>query len=91
MNENAKRYVKWMDEPARIRVTGRGEFPMDMLRRDCAWPASTEDACKILDSEKRTVELVAQSRRFVTRERWASFGWKVTELDDDFKAVLEVA
>ena len=29
-------------------ATGRREFPFDMLRHDCAWPASGDDAAKLV-------------------------------------------
>jgi hypothetical protein len=69
------------DDRPRIRyeywVTGKGYFPLDMIRHDAAWPAASEDAAK-LDShwpENRAIRLF--SYRKPTVDRWASFGWTV--------------
>lgn len=67
------------------KVTGRGYFPMDMLRYDSARPSGSEDASAMgsirgAADKQRTVELVGA--RPPTVARWASFGWKVEERDD---------
>jgi hypothetical protein len=36
-----------MKKHYRYRVTGIGQFPIDMLRYDCAWPSTSEDAGRI--------------------------------------------
>lgn len=36
--------------PTRFVVMGAGRFPIDMLRYDACWPASSEDARKITES-----------------------------------------
>lgn len=61
-------------------VCGTGEFPLDMLRRDSCWPASTDDANKLHSAVTgaRTVCLNSIERRPNT-ERWASFGWEVLQ------------
>lgn len=60
-------------------VTGRGEFPFDMLRYDSAWPATGDDASKMDDHpsnrEMRSIRLA--SYREPTIDRWSSFGWSV--------------
>lgn len=64
-------------------VTGRGEFPLDMLRYDCAWPLDSEAATRMaggygghpVTQGLRSVHLV--SYREPTIDRWASFGWSV--------------
>lgn len=63
-------------------VTGRGLFPVDMLRYDACWPADGESAAAMLDRpgeynprEPRAIRL--QSHSEPTRERWASFMWSV--------------
>jgi hypothetical protein len=61
-------------------VSGRGDFPFDMLRYDAAWPASGEDAAKLerdgeLRSKVRSVRL--RSYREPTIDRWLSFLWSV--------------
>lgn len=58
-------------------VTGRGPFPVDMLRHDMAWPATSEDAIKLLDIGPRTITLCGLNQ---TPARWSSFGWKVKPL-----------
>lgn len=60
----------------KLTVSGRGPFPMDMLRHDAAYPADTYSAQLIQDTDDnkggRTVVLFA---RFPTIGRWNSFGW----------------
>lgn len=66
-------------------VTGETAFPLDMLRHDASYPASSSDAAEIAESMR-----VVLSRRFVvnllttrdanwlpTQARWRSFGWRV--------------
>lgn len=78
-----------MREHHKFRVMGRGEFPMDMLRYDAAWPADTESAMKIAMpmypsedqrhdfARKRRVVTLYSAARYLTEARWASFGWTV--------------
>jgi len=42
----------WIHE---FTVRGRGAFPLEMLRHDCCFPKSTEDADKIDDSIRNYV------------------------------------
>ena len=61
-----------------FRVQGRGRFPVDMLRHDCAVPAGPDDAyCVVEATDRRTVTLLAWRANDVTPARWASFGWQV--------------
>lgn len=67
------------------KVTGTGQFPIDMLRYDCAWPKHESDA-RLFDTkydnaeERRAVKVIElQSFHEPTRARWASFMWKVIE------------
>jgi hypothetical protein len=66
-----------------FRVTGRYPFPVDMLRYDCCWPASSEDGHKIEQSIRResegavTVTLYTGYPSAPTVARWKSFGWTV--------------
>lgn len=59
-------------------ITGRGAFPIDMLRYDTCWPVSSEDASKIRrsieDVPHRWSIRVTTSRRGFTDGRWESFG-----------------
>lgn len=60
-------------------VTGSTRFPLDMLRYDRAWPATSVDATAAANHrpyEKRTVKLRGLNNPAVGR--WASFGWRVT-------------
>ena len=61
-------------------VTGRGEFPTDMLRYDACWPLSSSDVAKIdygrsTSREARSILIASYSKP--TLERWSSFGWSV--------------
>jgi len=59
----------------RYKVSGWGDFPIDMLRYDRAYPASERDSGVMVNShEQRTVEVEGFS---CTPERWESFLWKV--------------
>lgn len=67
----------------RYSVTGRGTFPLDMLRFDCCWPRYQQDTGMLFESltEKdrntRTIHLVGM--RGPSIGRWQSFGWQCTE------------
>jgi hypothetical protein len=55
-------------------VTGIGVFPMDMLRHDCCWPQTGDDASTIaLNGNRRSVGL--RSYQKPTVARWTSFLW----------------
>ena len=67
-------------------VEGIGDFPLDMLRHDCAYPADQESvsaitagfrwaAARMRSRELIVVRLV--SDREPTPERWRPFGWTV--------------
>lgn len=66
-------------------VAGSGDFPIDMLRYDRCWPASSDDAGNIAGGAyseprgQRTVTLACQPgdnwRSMPTHGRWSSFGW----------------
>jgi len=67
-------------------VKGRREFPVDMLRRDGCFPASSEDAVRMIVDfrdedypEPREVELITYAEKHwtPTEGRWRSFGWCV--------------
>jgi hypothetical protein len=65
-------------------VSGTGEFPFDMLRYDCCWPATSDDALAMAsrsyDNPERMRGLVSiRVRSFFppTIARWSSFGWSV--------------
>lgn len=76
------------DESPRFAYTveGVGDFPLDMLRHDRAYPADAESVAAILKGlawaavkRSRTplrVSLCADRAPMV--ERWRSFGWTVT-------------
>jgi hypothetical protein len=62
-------------------VSGRGAFPLDMLRYDSCWPNSEADTSAIDEPrERRKVTLRTYSNYSPTIDRWESFGWRV---DDD--------
>lgn len=63
-------------------VEGCLQFPFDMLRYDSCWPYTGEDAAQLDRRHDRDVNI--QSRRVVlqgiqspTKDRWASFNWRV--------------
>ena len=66
-------------------VEGNGEFPLDMLRYDEAYPLRQEDARKITDSikgelRKWKINLGTESSKDVAVQRWNSFLIKVTNI-----------
>jgi len=55
-------------------------FPIDMLRYDLCWPATSEDATRIHDEvtqprQPRSIKL--KGLKLPTFARWHSFGWEV--------------
>lgn len=72
-------------------VSGRCDFPFDMLRYDGAYPASEQEAKKLQSfcqdiRENRAVERFSVELRTChnfapTPRRWESFLWKVTHID----------
>lgn len=74
----------------RFKVSGRGEFPVDMLRSDACHPTSLVSAGMVYGRAGegyRTVELESWQREsfwLPNVERWRSFGWTVvTEAGDE--------
>ena len=55
-------------------VTGRGAFPIDMLRYDMCWPCSSSDVAK-MEAEHEPRSIAMRSYSAPTIERWKSFGW----------------
>ena len=68
-------------------VTGSGDFPIDMLRYDMAWPATSDEAEKIFGVEghrslrKRSIRMGCAMHEGPTIGRWSSFGWTVGDAD----------
>ena len=58
-------------------VVGRGEFPLDMLRYDQAWPVA--DGSFASHTGRRFVRMGCVQRGGPTIARWASFGWTVVD------------
>lgn len=61
-------------------VEGTGTFPLDMLRYDLSWPATSADAGEAQGPtfrRPRRIRLKSASPFAPTPERWESFGWKV--------------
>ena len=64
-----------------ITVTGRGRFPLDMLRYSQIYPRLPNDVCAMEPGakEKREVTLSMDNASFGTAmnciDRFASFGW----------------
>lgn len=62
-------------------VEGRGAFPTDMLRYDCAFPARQDDVYAMMGDRRFDVRKVTlrSTVKPPTEARWASFSWRVTE------------
>lgn len=73
-----------------VKVEGEGHFPVDMLRYDHCWPASSDDAVSVgsYAMERKTVMVTnihyvhGNTRKIecseaFTVDRWRSFGWHV--------------
>lgn len=68
-------------------VSGRGNFPIDMLRYERCYPVDSESVAAIVTSHKLTDELcevrletLAETKGAQpTVARWNSFGWRVLE------------
>lgn len=71
-----------------IKATGKGPFPIDMLRYDRCFPLREQDAAEIslshqeylLRKEEEPIYLVkfsADKKFSFTPERWKSFGWEI--------------
>lgn len=77
--------VRWTSRPLSEKpwriyeyyVTGRGKFPIDMLRYDAAWPATSVDGSKMEDYENKPRSIQIRSYQEPTIARWSSFGWSV--------------
>ena len=72
-------------------VTGRGNFPIDMLRHDSCYPRTESDAAAIertfspsyaIESWSVRIVRVAAVAAHFTDARWHSFGVDLTETDD---------
>lgn len=74
-------------------VKGLGPFPIDMLRYDCCYPASAEDAVKIMSRTSEPREITLKTHRAVSKTflklqiddqklpavgRWKSFQWEIS-------------
>lgn len=65
-------------------VTGRGEFPLDMLRYDMCHPVEPSAHASIPNvRELRTIKLHSRyPHGLIHPGRWESFGWKVTSINN---------
>lgn len=65
-----------------FQVKGVGIFPVDMLRYDECWPATSDDATELAcnlsgDDPLATWTIELMSAKKPTVNRWKSFGWIV--------------
>jgi hypothetical protein len=74
-------HVELWDDPINYTVEGSGDFPLDMLRRDMAFPRTSADAAAITLRGPRKIDLTASAARWVAVKRWESFGWRVVDAD----------
>jgi hypothetical protein len=60
-------------------VTGKGQFPIDMLRYDLCWPATGSDSTDIANAYRTSGahRIDLKGLKTPTPARWASFGWTV--------------
>ena len=67
-------------------VEGGGQFPLDMLRYDGAYPVSSSDVSAMTDRGRRRVSLATahptKGNNGLTPKRWQSFGWVVVSVED---------
>ena len=66
----------------RFKVTGRGNFPLDMLRYDECYPVFESDIPLMrgnATTPTRTVALWTNKKVGPTEARWESFGWSVRD------------
>lgn len=73
--------------PRYFTVEGRGDVPMDMLRKDQCWPVGMEDATNMLAIHapggrvRRRVRLASLRLGSPTLANWEVHGWRVVEQD----------
>ena len=74
-------------------VEGNGEFPVDMLRYDSAFPAQECDTSAIGRHETRRVVLCRRSvnQEPGTPDRWRSFTWKIIHAATELFEARDVA
>lgn len=63
-------------------VEGSGEFPLDMLRYDQAFPASEYDAGLMAETGRRKISLMTHANHGgegSSKVRWSSFNWCVKQ------------
>ena len=60
-------------------VTGKGSFPLDMLRYDSCWPTGKDCADELTQKDtKRKIHL--KSIYTPTPARWKRLGWPIKDL-----------
>jgi len=69
-------------------VTGRGDFPWDMLRFDECWPTGIEDGNAIggvsqRGTDRRSVRLRTHRIGGPSLKRWESFGWHCAIISEE--------
>ena len=61
----------------RYTVTGKGEFPVDMLRRNRCYPTDTMSACNMFSTETKKRSVALESDESPKIKYWNSYQWKV--------------
>jgi hypothetical protein len=59
-------------------VSGKGTFPVDMLRYDTCFPDTESESGLLLERKSREIVLACyhpDKKPRLTAGRWASFGW----------------
>lgn len=74
-------------------VVGGGHFPFDMLRYDHCHPFDSHAARKLGGRDQRALVLACTWEKGwkPTFDRWASFGWSVSFVSDDYFAANSAA
>ena len=64
----------------RFEVSGRGAFPVDMLRYDICYPSGCISAADLLGDHQRTISF--DSTKEPTVLRWNSFNWSCEIMEE---------
>ena len=87
----------------RFTVSGRGGFPLDMLRHDACFPCNSDDVATIEVTPEDEAFFVTRSVTLEhtpragergwhpTEGRWSSFGWIVTQAENAGGVTLDYA
>jgi hypothetical protein len=78
----ADKLIEAAQNAVTFQVTGKGQFPIDMLRYDLCWPATGSDSTDIEHSHPSSTilhRIDLKGLKLPTAARWESFGWKLVQ------------